>query len=150
MDKHSSNLSHVYSARTRILLASGSEDLLTLLQWVLTSDTLELHTTTNGQTLLSTCAAQPPDILVLDLQLADMNGWEAYLRLQESTSAGRTHIIILANQASRVDRSFGMHVAGVHDYLLKPFLPSRLRHSVQRALSNHQLRFTHTLLSTTA
>ncbi len=138
------------SVRTHILLASGSEDLLTLLQWVLASDTLELHTSTNGQSVLAACAAQPPDILILDLQLADMNGWEAYLRLQESLSGGRTHIIILASQASRVDRSFGMHVAGVHDYLLKPFLPSRLRHSVQRALSNHQLRFTHALLSATA
>lgn len=137
-------------AHTRILLASGSEDLLILLQWILHSEALELHTATHGHPLLAACSAAPPDILVLDLQLADMNGWEAYLRLQDSGLNSHTRIIILASQASRVDRSFGMHVAGVHDYLLKPFLPSRLRHSVQRALSNHQLKFTHALLSVNA
>lgn len=135
------------SVRTRVLLASGSEDLLTLLEWVLNSDALEMRTTTLGQQVLAAWRTEPPDLLILDLQLADMNGWEAYLRLQEHPPSPAPRIIILASQASRVDRSFGMHVAGVHDYLLKPFLPSRLRHSVQRALSNHQLSFTHALLS---
>jgi two-component system, OmpR family, phosphate regulon response regulator PhoB len=76
-----------------------------------------------------------PDLVILDLGLPDMNGWEVFMAMREEPGSARIPVIILSSEGTRIDRSFGLQVAQVHDYLVKPCLPSRLRQSVIAALS---------------
>jgi DNA-binding response OmpR family regulator len=78
-----------------------------------------------------------PDVVILDLMLPDMNGWEVFMAMRAETESADIPVIILSCVGTRHDRSFGLQVARVHDYLLKPCLPSRLRASVASALSGH-------------
>lgn len=89
----------------------------------------------NGRSALEAIAARPPDLVILDLGLPDMNGWEVYMAMRQAPRTARVPVIILSSGGTRIDRSFGLQVAQVHDYLVKPCLPSRLRQSVEAALS---------------
>lgn len=120
--------------RATIAIIEGDEDLSALIQTVLAGERVAFATAASGKTGLEIMRARHPDVLVLDLSLPDMNGWELYMQLQSNNGHQPVPVIILADQASRIDRNFGIQVARVHDFLVKPFLPSQLRESVQQAL----------------
>lgn len=117
-----------------IALVEGDEDLLALMQTVLAGPTTRLTLAATGRAGMQLYRAQRPDVMILDLALPDMNGWELYMQLQSENGSGPVPLIVLADRASRVDKTFGLRVARVHDFLVKPFLPSQLRVSVARAL----------------
>jgi DNA-binding response OmpR family regulator len=123
------------AAKHSIVVIQGDEALLALIPIMLSAQEIELHIATSGKQGLDAIQAHHPELVILDLNLPDMNGWELFVQLQSENGAQPTRFIILASQASRVDRNFGLQVAQVQDYLLKPFLPSQLRRSVSQALS---------------
>jgi DNA-binding response OmpR family regulator len=55
--------------------------------------------------------------------------------MRKEPHSAHVPVIILSSEGTRLDRSFGVQVAQVHDYLVKPCLPSRLRESVETALA---------------
>ena len=89
----------------------------------------------DGQSALHTIQACSPDLVILDLGLPDMHGWEVFMAMRQAPHSARIPVIILSSEGTRLDRSFGVQVAQVHDYLVKPCLPSRLRASVETALA---------------
>lgn len=132
------------SRQARLALVVGDEDLLGLIRVVLASDDLDLRVATSGRTGLELVRDDQPDLVILDLGLPDMNGWEFFMQLNPAEGQPEAPVIILATQASRIDRTFGLRVAHAHDFLVKPFLPSQLRRSVQSALKwPEPLRFRH-------
>jgi CheY-like chemotaxis protein len=96
---------------------------------------VEVVGTANGRSALEAIAARAPDLVILDLGLPDMNGWEVFVAMRQAPSTAHVPVIILSSGGTRIDRSFGLQVAQVHDYLVKPCLPSRLRQSVEAALA---------------
>jgi DNA-binding response OmpR family regulator len=96
---------------------------------------LEVLHAESGRAALEVLRAAPVDVVILDLMLPDMHGWEVYLALRNGERNTQVPVIILSSQGTRHDRSFGLQVAQVHDYLTKPCLPSRLRASVATALA---------------
>ncbi len=79
-----------------------------------------------------------PDLVILDLALPDISGWEVFMQMRAEPATSETPVIILTNQGTRVDRNFGLRVARVHDFLMKPCLPSQLRQSVVSALRSRE------------
>lgn len=137
--------------QARVALIVGDEDLLWLIRSILASDQLDLRVATNGRTGLELVRDDAPDLVILDLSLPDMNGWEFFMQLPATEDRPAPRVIILATQASRVDRTFGLQVAHAHDFLVKPFLPSQLRRSVEEALpAGLALTFRHSVASTSA
>lgn len=88
----------------------------------------------DGDSALRAIQASAPSLVILDLGLPDMNGWEVFMAMRQVPASASIPVIILSNEGTRIDRSFGLQVAQVHDYLVKPCLPSRLRQSVVAAL----------------
>jgi DNA-binding response OmpR family regulator len=88
----------------------------------------------SGQGGLDAIHAHQPDLVILDLMLPDMNGWEVFVAMRAAPATAEIPVIILSSAGTRHDRSFSLQVAQVHDYLVKPCLPSRLRASVASAL----------------
>jgi len=119
----------------KIVVVEADEDLLHLIQMTLADCGAELLSAGNGQEGLALIGASQPNAIILDLALPDMNGWEVFIQLRDHSSAAPTPpVIILADQGTRLDRNFSLQVAQVHDYQVKPFLPSQLRKSVAEAL----------------
>jgi DNA-binding response OmpR family regulator len=122
-------------AARRIVVVEADEDFLHLIPVILANCGAQLVVTRTGRSGLDAIQERRPDLVILDLALPDMNGWEVFIQLRDTPPAeGPLPVIILADEGTRLDRTFSLRVAQVHDYLMKPFLPSQLQESVAEAL----------------
>lgn len=118
-----------------ILVIDDEPQILRALRTILTEKQFRVTTASRGEEGLTLAAATPPDLIILDLGLPDMNGIEVCARLREWT---QTPIIVLSVRDSERDKVAALD-RGADDYLTKPFgieeLLARvrvaLRHSVQ-------------------
>jgi DNA-binding response OmpR family regulator len=119
----------------KIVVVEADEDFLHLIQMTLADCGAELLPAGSGKDGLALIGASQPAAIILDLALPDMSGWEVFIQLRDGPSARPAPpVIILADEGTRLDRTFSLQVAQVHDYQMKPFLPSQLRKSVAEAL----------------
>ena len=106
----------------RILLVDDEERILNFLSSKLKAHGYEVFTARNGYEALEQTQAQEPDLLVLDLLMPKMDGFQA---LKELRSFSSVPVIILSAKGSDADRIRGLSL-GADDYLPKPFNPDEL------------------------
>lgn len=121
--------------KPRIIVVDDDDDFVSLVRLIFPDSDFELLSAATGGAGLDTIRANAPDVVILDLMLPDMHGWDVYMRMQAEAETQKIPVIVLTAHGTRHDRNFSLQVAHVHDYLMKPCLPSQLRHSVQTALS---------------
>jgi DNA-binding response OmpR family regulator len=119
-----------------IVVIDDDEDFVSLVKMMLAETGARIVPAFGGREGLELIRQHPPDLVILDLALPDISGWEVFLQLRDDAATSETPVIILTNQGTRVDRNFSLRVAQVHDFLSKPCLPSQLRQSVASALRN--------------
>jgi DNA-binding response OmpR family regulator len=121
-----------------VVVIEDDEDFLGLVKMMLAETGLQIVPALGGREGLEAIRQYQPDLVILDLVLPDISGWEVFMQLRADPTASDTPVIILTNQGTRVDRNFGLRVAHVHDFLMKPCLPSQLRQSVASALQGRE------------
>jgi len=118
----------------RILLVEDDDGIATPLTRALGRDGYEVERVANGADALDRLTTQPPDLVVLDLGLPDLDGLEVCRQARESGFDGA--IIILTARGDELDRVVGLDM-GADDYLAKPFglaeLLARVRSLLRRA-----------------
>jgi two-component system cell cycle response regulator DivK len=88
----------------------------------------------NGQEALDAVAAEPPDLIFMDLKMPVMDGWEATQRIRASEKGRRIPIIALTAQAMAGDEQKAL-AAGCDDYVAKPIVdPNVVRDKMERLL----------------
>ena len=111
----------------KILIIDDDSTLLRFLQEYFSDEGYEVHTADRGQKGLREFYNSRPDIVVLDVMMPGMDGWEVSARLRELSDVP---IIMLTAKSSESDKLRGFRL-GVDDYLTKPFsfaeLEARLR-----------------------
>lgn len=75
-----------------------------------------------------------PDLVLLDLRLPDVDGWEVLRRLRAGSDGGRTPVVAVTAHAMRGDRERAL-AAGFDDYLTKPIDVATFSQSIGRLLS---------------
>jgi DNA-binding response OmpR family regulator len=75
-----------------------------------------------------------PDLVLLDLMMPDMDGWEVYQQLKADKSTRDIPVIVVTAKAQSIDKVLGLHIAKVDDYIAKPFSPQELLTSVEKVL----------------
>jgi two-component system, OmpR family, response regulator len=110
---------HPGGAAPRVLVVDDEPAIRELLELVLRYDGWDVRATGDGTTALETAAVFGPDVVLLDVMLPDLDGFEVLRRLR----AGRPRLPVMFVSArdSRADRLAGLS-AGGDDYLVKPFL----------------------------
>ncbi len=88
-----------------------------------------------GREALELIPQVKPDIVLLDLMMPDMNGWDVYQKMKADEYMKTIPVIIVTAKAQTIDKMLGLHIAKVQDYITKPFSPSELVESVNRVLS---------------
>ena len=73
-----------------------------------------------------------PDLVLLDLMMPDMDGWEVYQQMKADTSTRDIPVIVITAKAQNIDKVLGLHIAKVDDYIAKPFGPQELMDSVEK------------------
>lgn len=122
-----------------VLVVEDEEALLHTLRYNLTRAGHAVRLCTNGAKALELVRAQPPDVLLLDLMLPDLDGLEITRALRHDASnpaLSRLPILILTARDAEIDKVVGLEV-GADDYLTKPFsmheLLARVKALVRRA-----------------
>jgi two-component system, OmpR family, KDP operon response regulator KdpE len=117
---------------TRVLVVDDEPQILRALRINLRVRQYEVHTAATGAQALEEAAAHPPDLVILDLGLPDMDGVEVIGGLRGWTAAP---IIVLSGRADSTDKVQALD-AGADDYVTKPFgveeLLARMRAAVRR------------------
>ncbi len=76
-----------------------------------------------------------PHVVLLDLMMPDMDGWEVFQQLRADDTTKDIPVIIVTAKAQNIDKVLGLHIAKVDDYISKPFSPQELIESIERVLA---------------
>jgi DNA-binding response OmpR family regulator len=79
-----------------------------------------------------------PDLVLLDLMMPDMDGWEVYQQMKADPDLKDIPVIVVTAKAQSIDKVLGLHIAKVDDYVTKPFGPQELLRSVERVLNREE------------
>jgi len=75
-----------------------------------------------------------PDLVLLDLMMPIMDGWEVYQQMKADESTRDIPVIVVTAKAQNIDKVLALHIAKVDDYIAKPFSPQELLESVEKVL----------------
>lgn len=113
----------------KVLIVDDEPDTLELVKLVLESGGFETVLAASGKEALNELEASRPDLVLLDIMMPDMDGWEVFRKIKEKNA--KMPIAILTAKAQNFDRLLGLHVLKADDYITKPFgkneLISRVR-----------------------
>jgi DNA-binding response OmpR family regulator len=115
-----------------VLLVDDEPVLLRMLEVNLTMAGFEVRTAGTGAAALESASSAAPDVVVLDLGLPDMTGWEVLSRLREIGGLARTPVLVVSG-SDRDATDDPRYAAEVHAYLTKPVEPADLVEIVRRA-----------------
>lgn len=122
----------------RVLIIDDSVDVHRLLRARLKHEDLEIVSTESGAEGLSSAAAQRPAIVLLDLSMPEMDGFEVLRRFKDDPDLVDVPIIVLSGLSSSQDKVTAFDLGAV-DYITKPFDLTELRVRVRSALRMSQL-----------
>jgi two-component system, OmpR family, phosphate regulon response regulator PhoB len=116
-----------------VLVVEDEPDIRNLVVHHLTRDGFRCRTAGSGSEALSSARASPPDLIVLDLMLPELNGIEVCRRLRGDPATAAVPIIMLTAKTDEIDRVVGLEM-GADDYVAKPFSPKELVARVRAVL----------------
>jgi len=103
-----------------VLIVEDDEDILQLLQFNFESSGFDVHVTGDGREGLAMARRLCPDIVLLDLMLPGMDGFEICKSLKRDSETAQIPVIMLTARGEEVDRIVGLEL-GADDYVVKPF-----------------------------
>ena len=113
----------------KILVVEDEEQMAELLTERLTSAGYQVHTATSGKAGLSYAAEHKPDLVILDLKLPDIHGYEVCKELRKLSNPWVQPILMLTALAQPIDQLRGF-ARGADAYLTKPFDSNELLKTV--------------------
>jgi two-component system catabolic regulation response regulator CreB len=116
--------------RPKILIVEDEPAIADTLQYALETDGFDPCVTTDGAAALDCLGGSPIDLIILDIGLPDISGFELCKRIRKKH---RVPIIFLTARSEEVDRVVGLEIGG-DDYVVKPFSPRELTARVKAVL----------------
>lgn len=117
----------------QILVVDDEPDILSVLVYHLSREGYRVTTAVNGQGALTAAAAERPDLIILDLMLPGMDGYEVLQRLRNADRTAAIPVILLTARREEEERVKGFEV-GADDYITKPFSARELTLRVEALL----------------
>jgi len=114
----------------RILIVDDEPELRSMLRQYLTREGFEVAEAISGNEALDKVSSAPPDLVLLDVGLPDIDGFEVLRKLRSSSDIP---VIMLTARDEEIDRVVGLSV-GADDYVVKPFSPRELVARIQAVL----------------
>ena len=115
---------------TRVLVVDDEAPIVELVRGYLEREGMEVISAADGPTGLELIRQRAPDVVVLDVMLPGLDGFEVLRRVRAFSDA---YVIMLTARAEEIDRIVGLSV-GADDYLVKPFSPRELAARVRALL----------------
>ncbi len=117
-----------------ILCIDDEPEMIDLIRLILNRRGFEVKGAGGGIDGLEMVRTEQPDLVLLDLMMPDMDGWEVYQQMKADDKTRSIPVIVVTAKAQSIDKVLGLHIAKVDDYISKPFSPQELLTSVERVL----------------
>lgn len=121
----------------KILIAEDERDIRDLITFTLRFAGHEVLATSNGEEALETALKEIPDLILLDVRMPRMTGYEACKQIKASEKTGHIPVVFLSAKGQESEVQTGMEV-GAQEYILKPFAPEQLVERVKTLLAQHK------------
>ena len=116
-----------------ILIVDDEEDVLDLLQLVFETSGFVVRRASTGKSAVSSAWEQPPDVVLLDVMMPEMDGWQVLRTLKGDEQTRNVPVVMLSARAERRDKMIGLQ-EGAEGYIAKPFSPAEVVREVQSFL----------------
>jgi two-component system response regulator VicR len=118
----------------RILVVDDEYDMVDLVRLILEAEGYQVVTATSGREALQKLSAEPCDLLLLDVNMPDMDGWQLIQKVREQEDGAHLPIIMVTAKSHSMDRIMGLTILHVNDYITKPFGRQELVRCVEKHL----------------
>ncbi len=122
------------SKRTIVYIEDDPE-MIGLVSVILNPHGYDVKGASGGQSGLDLVRTEKPEIILLDLMIPDMDGWEIYHQIRSGAESHAIPVIVVTARSQPIDRVLGMNIAGVDEYICKPFFPQELVDAVSRVMA---------------
>jgi PleD family two-component response regulator len=122
----------------RILVVEDDADISNMLQLYFKSQGYEVHVAPRGGVALESARQKMPNVIVLDIMLPDLDGYEVCRRLRTNLRTSHIPIIFLTQKDERSDKIHGLEL-GADDYITKPFDVEELRLRVRNTIKSAEV-----------
>ena len=117
----------------RILIAEDERDIRDLIAFTLRFNGHQVIEATNGEEALRLTTKEKPDLVLLDVRMPRMTGYEVCQRIKEDASLTDIPVLFLSAKGQETEVKAGLE-SGAADYILKPFSPDQLMERVDSYL----------------
>jgi len=115
-----------------ILCVEDESEMIDLMRLILERRGFRFLGAEGGQEGLDLIRQEMPDLILLDLMMPGVDGWEVYRQLKADADLKEIPVIVVTAKAQSIDKVLGLHIARVDDYITKPFGPQELLESINR------------------
>jgi len=122
-----------------ILCIEDEPEMIDLIRLILGRRGFEVVGAGGGKEGLEKVRQDLPDLVLLDLMMPDMDGWEVYQQMKADEKTKNIPVIVVTAKAQSIDKVLGLHIAKVDDYIAKPFSPQELLNSVDKVFGEKNL-----------
>jgi two-component system response regulator VicR len=119
----------------RVLCIEDEPEMIDLIRLILERKGFEVSGAGGGEEGLYKIRKEKPDLVLLDLMMPFVDGWEVYQQMKADETTKHIPVIVITAKAQSIDKVLGLHIAKVDDYIAKPFSPKELMNSVERVFA---------------
>jgi two-component system, OmpR family, response regulator VicR len=121
--------------KRKLVYIEDEQEMIDLVRLILNRRGFEIVGANGGREGLDTVRHILPDLVLLDLMMPDMDGWDVYQQMKADEATQNIPVIVVTAKAQSIDKVLGLHIAKVDDYISKPFSPQELVDSVEKVLA---------------
>ncbi len=125
------------SQAKRVVCIEDEPEMIDLVRLILGRKGFEVIGANGGVEGLEAVRREKPDLVLLDLMMPDMDGWEVYQQIKADETLRHIPIVVVTAKAQSIDKVLGLHIAKVDDYITKPFGPQELLESIAKILGSN-------------
>ena len=118
----------------RVVCIEDEPEMIDLVRLILGRKGFDVIGANGGIEGLETVQRERPDLVLLDLMMPDMDGWEVYQQMKADDDLRNIPVVVVTAKAQSIDKVLGLHIAKVDDYITKPFGPQELLESVEKII----------------
>jgi DNA-binding response OmpR family regulator len=120
----------------KVVCIEDEPEMIDLIRLILGRKGFDVLGAPGGKEGLALIREHNPALVLLDLMMPDMDGWEVYQQIKADADIRETPVIVVTAKAQSIDKVLGLHIAKVDDYISKPFSPQELIESVEKVLTS--------------
>jgi len=122
----------VAESNKKIVYIEDEQEMIDLVSLILSRKGYDIIGANGGREGLEIVKSELPDLILLDLMMPDLDGWDVYQQLKAEEDTSNIPVIVITAKAQSIDKVLGLHIAKVDDYISKPFSPQDLVKSIER------------------